>query len=941
LLIGFFRSLINLLHETDALYTDVALLENIAHWVAPVSSSTLRPFRHTATTVTLAMLYSLAEVAKKLDDGISKRTSQVEGEKSRQGKKKDKAGKAKLNAMQNGLDEEIQKRSICSEQMKEFFDSVFVHRYRDVDPRIRTECVEALGSWIWLLPQVYMEPEYLRYLGWMLSDLVPSTRQEVLRQLARVFKRDAQKLGHFIDRFRPRLIEMATKDSDVTVRVAAISVIENLRATGMLEPDEIDAIGRLVFDSELRVRRAVVTFFSDCVKDLIESKLEDIGGDEAIQELFSDEPEDFDSPREDWLNVKCLAETLAAYEAQLDAEGLGEGFRWLSISSHMPAGALPDGRITLAAQALFEKEKIVSNWEVLAGYLLHDHSVSSKSRSKARDRSTEAVFKNAVRPEGQEESILLEVLAAAVKASLAPTDGGDRHRKLQRADGAEAPETAARQLAVAIPKLLRKFGAEADTATIVLRLEHSLDLTVFQQLRQDSTEYSRLLDEICIQFERHADKEVISEATAALLHARQYDELEETLDVKISTLWEVLVNSLRNFDKTCDLSERNNLDADTANELSNVLLKISKLASVSDCVDVMELEGTSVDSSVPLIDILVKTVHRGQFVEPNDDLDAVEDELTTNAIQACMFYFMWKVRSMQKTISVHGDLPHAMVDTLAILKKSFQHNLIATFSSRAYNNDLRLFATGMLCDLGALFVSLAKATNQPATAQKYRSLRTLVQEVPPSLVKELISVYAAAERTFAKLSRKLNLLNEPGPDEDPMDDLDSDEEDDEEEEALPASQRKASELQAEQNLCSLAGKLVLAILAKAVDQSGPQAGKLKRRLLRNQAKLGPNYREVVAYLDESKLAAMAAGGAGRKKSAKAKGKEPAAREVVVNDGDVAMGDGAEDPFASPEPEEGTEEDLRRRELLDEPDAEDEDEPASRERPEEDYDVLGD
>ncbi len=72
LLVGFFKSLVNVMHETEVLYKEDALMENIARWVVSMSSSTLRPFRHTATTVALAMETALTEVAKKLDDRITR-----------------------------------------------------------------------------------------------------------------------------------------------------------------------------------------------------------------------------------------------------------------------------------------------------------------------------------------------------------------------------------------------------------------------------------------------------------------------------------------------------------------------------------------------------------------------------------------------------------------------------------------------------------------------------------------------------------------------------------------------------------------------------------------------------------------------------------------------------------------------------------------------------
>lgn len=50
--------------------------------------------------------------------------------------------------------------------------SVFVHRFRDVDHRIRTECVHELGQWMQRLPQVYFDTAHLRYIGWAVSDSV-------------------------------------------------------------------------------------------------------------------------------------------------------------------------------------------------------------------------------------------------------------------------------------------------------------------------------------------------------------------------------------------------------------------------------------------------------------------------------------------------------------------------------------------------------------------------------------------------------------------------------------------------------------------------------------------------------------------------------------------------------------------------------------------------
>ncbi|CRK22234.1 hypothetical protein BN1708_017938, partial [Verticillium longisporum] len=124
---------------------------------------------------------------------------------------------------------------------------------------------------------------------------------------------------------------------------------------------------------------------------------------------------------------------------------------------------------------------VVRDWKLLAGYLLYDHTVSSKSKSKAKNSQT--AIKNLIRPDDSEEAALLEVMAAAVTLALSqPVDA----KRSGRHENSDAQEETALELAAMIPRLLNKFGADPSTAKIVLRMEHALKLDVFQQLRQDS-----------------------------------------------------------------------------------------------------------------------------------------------------------------------------------------------------------------------------------------------------------------------------------------------------------------------------------------------------------------------------------------------------------------------------------------------------------------------
>lgn len=915
-------------------------MENIARWVYTMSSSTLRPFRHTATTIALALELALASVAGKLDERITKTQQQLETEKVRKGKARNKDMIANL---QRSLKEAKEYRDMCGRYILDCFEVVFVHRYRDIDARIRTECVEALGSWIWVLPTVFMEPEYLRYLGWLLSDVVASTRQEVLKQLSRVFRRDAAKLGHFIDRFRPRLMEMATQDLDVSVRVAAIGVIETLGESGMLDPDEIDATGKLIFDSEPRIRRAVVKFFADVVDAAVEQKVESMGGEDAVDEMFP-ESEDVDesAPKKEWVEVKSLAETLAIYESQLEDDDT-EGRRGLDMSADMISAIAPETRMSLASQALYDKLETVKDWEILTGYLLYDHTTSTKSKPKSKAKSADVAMRQHVAPTADEEAILLEVLVAAVKQNLAHISEADKGKKKPiRGDVTESAEEIAMNLAKVIPKLLSKFGAEAKTAAMVLRLQHLLDLDVFQQLRQDSS-FEHLLDGLCTQFTRHVDRDVISDVTLALLHCRKCEEFEETVDLKTSGLWDNVIDSLRNIDKQNDLSKRGELGTAVLAGLSTTLMKISNLARVKDCVEVLEAEGTIPGSTSPAIDILVRTVHRGRFQQPDEELDDLEDEAASFAIKCCHFYFMWKVLSLTRAVEMQTDLPSTEISMLGGLRKLYSTNLIHTFSSRAINDDLRLFATGSLCDLHMTFSSVQRTLNQwsaVGATKKYAGLVGLDQEIQPGLIPELINVFDGAERAFAKKTKRH--LNEPAEDEDPIDDDQLSDVDEEEE--LSPIEKRASELRAEKALCELAAKYVLSILSRVVDQTGSHAGKLKKRLLRNATKLGKNFQETVAYLDEKKIR-EAEDAKKRRAASRAKSKPPVAKEPaqapLSAEIVVEMDDESEMEEEEEQPEEGTEDDLRQRELLDDPIEDPESDPEVANNVADDESILGD
>ncbi len=871
-MIGFFETLINTCHASGLLYSDAALYENLDLWVSTMSSSAIRPFRHTATVISLSMGSALCSVANDLAEHAAKTTRQKEGEQ-----KKKNVNKDRVKALETKITEAGTKRTLAIDNVQQLFDQVYIHRYRDVDPRIRVDCVTALGTWINTLPDHFFEGIYLRYLGWVLSDTFAPTRMEVIKQLAKLFrnKDNVARLRTFTERFRARLVEMSVRDSEVGVRAATIELLDTIRKTGLLEPDDIDNVGRLIFDTEPRVRKAVAGFFAENITDLFETTLEDFGGEESLAEVLGEEDdEDYDAPKLSWLKLKCVAEALQSYDAEAEEENTQH-----ESGSKLIAGST-DPRYALAAQTIFDGIPETREWEVLAGYLLCDFSITDQAKEEA-----DAAFKTRCKPNEQEEILLLEILGVAVKGRLSEAAEAENDKKSKKTKGMSkvVQETAALHLAKVIPRLLKKFGSNPTTATAVLKLEHVLNLKVFQELRQDSTTYASLLDDINKQFLTHADQGVLAEASTALLHARGFEDLEEITGDKLGDLWDNTVDSLRRLVAIGAIQD--------ISDLSHTVRRIENLSSITDCVDIFDRESRSTSK---------KKVNPAEIASPRSLLiDIINepplgsgreevDELLVSAIRSLLFYYMWAARNLQNSIT-SGEPIGTPPDY-----STFAEALISVIESHEYLSVARLVATGTLLDLHTLFATFRRA---PVQATSGQTLDTVVQHITAPAQALILSTYTTLEKSYAKKSRK---TLEAAPDEDLASDpedssINEDDEDD--------SHAQQESLMAEKQLCELTSKIVLAITGRVLDHDGPNKGKIKERIQRNKAKLGGNFKEVIAYLDGPKVKKGK-----RRAPATKKGGKKASKSVEVIEDDESGEDG-------PRYEEGGEQDLRERELV--------------------------
>lgn len=227
------------------------------------------------------------------------------------------------------------------------------------------------------------------------------------------------------------------------MRVAVIQVLGSLDSHSLLEEEEREKLCLLVFDEEPKVRRAVSQFVRGVWEEVAEERLVGRG-----------KPSAEDTTR---AGVKALASLLVKWGKVLDKlvddeeegsdGGDPEGGAGVNGTSRRGngsnrrkevvalVGAEQQGRIALAVEALWDEVEPISDWEGLLDLLLLDHSAvgegndgrpTPRARANGKKSGDEVVVDNIWRLEEIEESVLLQVLVAALRRAKAESSGAKK-----------------------------------------------------------------------------------------------------------------------------------------------------------------------------------------------------------------------------------------------------------------------------------------------------------------------------------------------------------------------------------------------------------------------------------------------------------------------------------------------------------------------------------
>jgi hypothetical protein len=152
--------------------------------------------------------------------------------------------------------------------MSEFISAVFVHRFRDIDKGVRLCCIKALGEWVTFHPSMFYDNQYLKYLGWSLNDKKADVRIQALQILKELYStEDAQRLGSFIDRFKSRILQIASCDVDKAATSAGLQLAEQLASASIVSDDDVDKILVLLNDPDASIRDSAALVMQSIVID--------------------------------------------------------------------------------------------------------------------------------------------------------------------------------------------------------------------------------------------------------------------------------------------------------------------------------------------------------------------------------------------------------------------------------------------------------------------------------------------------------------------------------------------------------------------------------------------------------------------------------------------------------------------------------------------------
>ncbi|KAI9597701.1 hypothetical protein BDF19DRAFT_463614 [Syncephalis fuscata] len=747
---------------------DNRLVNTLITWTTSMSSSHFRPFRHTATTIALSLGSALCFIGQRTTTTLRTLRQQLEMEEK---KKTGRSNVQRITSMRTQSDSLASRQQVCDEMLDSLFDGIFVHRYRDIDPMIRVECVTSLGEWIMRYPDRFMDTQYIRYLGGSMSDNMAQPRVAALRALSKLHRDRSltTMLAPLMERFKPQLLQLATREKDISVRVPAIQLSVILGRQGAWETDEErNSLCRLIVHPQLRIQKAIGPFCAQIIKEeFVEPAL-----DEAKNKMNRQNT----AINESWITLKAFA--LFCLQSLKSVTTTDDN-----------SNATLHGLTTISCivTALWHEVTGLKEWRSLIDLLAMDHSTEVGVRKTRKRRSTidqsSMDSPSCYMLNEQEEAVLLNVLVISIQLLMSPSDKGiARRSNKQEAPSEEIRKDISTYLVSMLPILFTKYGPDATHVASLLAIVRLMDLTCYMTLNK-SAALADLLEQVARAFLNFDYSMSMAQQTSM--------KLLEIRDSVLAPLWTVCTG------------KKLSTDAFSKEELATLTTAVTRIEILLRHLDVADiLHECRKDETVgQLLDQLLDRMNMGRAEEVN---------LLEATFNICYRAILWMMRDCQEMEprAVYNGTSVDNVHYLELARHLLEHctKTIADGPSNIMNLKQRTFNIG--CQLYWMISVNTEAFNED---------NPMIQSAILPCLPEIQRSYAQfIEYSIEQYSDLLDETNEANSD----DDDDSDDGDDHNDGKMMANRMTSfNDTEAEHLLLTLLGSFARCIISGVFDLS--------------------------------------------------------------------------------------------------------------------------
>ncbi|TIA69903.1 hypothetical protein E3P91_03380 [Wallemia ichthyophaga] len=612
------EDLVSAASESSALY-DVSeesetLMETSQQWITSLSSSPLRAFRHTATVWGLSLSSALCKLAKDFDKQFSKETRRRQSS--------------------NKSDSLLSRKTTVENYIQEITDGLFIHRYRDVEPIIRSECVKALGSWMKTWPNHFLEGNYLRYTGWLLSDTDSSVRHAAIESLISLYGSDDHltPLQHFTDRFKQRLLEICLKDVDAPVRISALKLMTAIDGHELLEDNERIQVSKLAFDINPKIRKTCGDFWQRLVED----------EQQRLRGTLGDDDDDTEKEDIDQLTmIKAFTSLLVTSTRSIDGNS--------SVNDGNEVGS----RLRIALDDLWSSLQVARDWKAMLSTLIMDHSSSDDDLAQFKLKE-------------DEENVLVELFCACVShihAEANPSTESTGRKKKKIVDDTDYTSVS-RQLMQDLPSLFSKHQAIPSRIADLLSLPRYMQLTLYLDMRMES-EFESLYNEICQQLQKHSLPSVLEAATDSIFALNDAGVFVHISERNLNALVYNLTLALKTLVAGQEIEDVD-IDQESVSRLESALLRLVYVVTRSNISDTLNESSAESANACQIVQALASRGALGY---------EIESKMVENALQLLFLDLLWTVSELVKLQPTTTDNEDSEYEFKKMQVKTLRDNL--------------------------------------------------------------------------------------------------------------------------------------------------------------------------------------------------------------------------------------------------------------------------